>query len=186
MTNSAKIPPFEDIDVDRATVRITNAGDGLSEALRVQPKAFHMGEEVFFVLRGEVTQINHRTDRDESVTRVHTVKASDITEVDPLTAQRMLTAAAEDLEKRKAEMDGQGSLFRDDEAGFQGRSGVHPVRPDNDDAEDAEELAAALADEQAALDAEQLDETGTPSEIAEAALARVITPAFSNPPAVGD
>jgi hypothetical protein len=33
------LPLFEDQPVDRAAVRITRAGDGLSEALKIRPQA---------------------------------------------------------------------------------------------------------------------------------------------------
>lgn len=108
-TKQATLPAFEEQSVNNATVRITNAGDGLSEALKVDPKALHLGEQVFYVLSGDVTQINH-VEKDEILTRVHTVKASAITEVDADLAEKLLTAAAEELARRRAEVDGQMTL----------------------------------------------------------------------------
>lgn len=108
-----KLPPFEGEEVVKAAVRITNAGDGLSEALKVAPKALEMHEEVFYVLRGEVTQINHKTDKDELLTRLHTIKAAEITEIDGKVASKMLQQAAADLDKAKKEA--QGQLALDDE-----------------------------------------------------------------------
>jgi len=107
-TKTAKptLPTFEDMNVNTATVRITNAGDGLSEALKMDPKALHLGQSVFYVLAGDVTQINH-VDKDDVLTRVHTVKASAITEVEREVAEKMLQAAAEDLQRRKDEIEGQ-------------------------------------------------------------------------------
>lgn len=104
---SDKLPDFEGLIVGHATVRITNAGDGLSEALDIEPKALGIDDSVYYVLRGEVTQVNHRIDKDANVTRVHTVKATRITEVDRDTAEKMLQAAADQLERAKAERDGQ-------------------------------------------------------------------------------
>jgi hypothetical protein len=79
----------------------------LSEALGIEPKALGIDDSVYYVLRGEVTQVNHRIDKDANVTRVHTVKATRITEVDRDTAETMLQAAADQLERAKAERDGQ-------------------------------------------------------------------------------
>lgn len=107
------LPTFEGQDVADAAVKITNAGDGLSEALRVQPKALHMDDVVYYVLRGTVTQVNHRSDKDGDLTRVHTVKADAITEVDEDTATKMLAASADALAKARAELDGQ--LMLDEE-----------------------------------------------------------------------
>jgi len=79
----ALLPTFEDHDVQQAQVRITRAGDGLSEALKIAPRALELGDEVFYILRGVCRQINHRQkDDDEPLIRVHTVEAEQITEVD--------------------------------------------------------------------------------------------------------
>jgi hypothetical protein len=102
------LPLFDDHEVYAATVRITRAGDGLSESLRIEPRPLHIGEEVFYLLRGVVRQVNHRQKDDEGpLTRVHTVETVDITEVDPDIAAKMLTAAAEELNRRKADRAGQ-------------------------------------------------------------------------------
>lgn len=103
------LPEFEQQSVNNATVRITNAGDGLSDALKVDPKALHLGQEVFYILSGDVTQINH-VEKDDVLTRVHTVKASAITEVDGDLASKLLTEAAEELQRRRDEISGQLSL----------------------------------------------------------------------------
>jgi hypothetical protein len=105
------LPAFEGHDVRQAQVKITNAGDGLSEALKIAPHALDIGDEVFYVLRGVCRQINHKqADDDDPVVRVHTVKAEEITEVDRVVAVKMLSAAASELEKAKAEAAGQLSL----------------------------------------------------------------------------
>jgi hypothetical protein len=108
------LPLFEDQPVDRAAVRITRAGDGLSEALKIRPKALHIGEEVYYVLRGVVTQVTHR-EKDDEITRLHTVEAQQITEVDGKTATRMLAAAAKQLDQARADADGQDPLPEDEQ-----------------------------------------------------------------------
>ena len=75
------LPSFEGHPVARATVRITKAGDGLSEAMKLEPEALEHGEEVFFVLKGKVRQINHKPlsgEDEDYLVRVHTVEASEI------------------------------------------------------------------------------------------------------------
>lgn len=112
-----KLPMFEDQDVTLVKVRITRAGDGLSDALKVTPEALHLGDEVFYVLRGEVTQINHqRKDFDEPIVRVHTIAASAITKVEAKLANKLLATAAEDLEKAKAAAAGQLMLEEENAA----------------------------------------------------------------------
>lgn len=110
------LPAFEGEEVAKAAVRIVNAGDGLSEALKIAPKALNMHDEVFYVLRGQVSQVNHKTDKDELLTRLHTVTAAEITEIDASVAKEMLQAAALEIEKAKADADGQLALDAENEA----------------------------------------------------------------------
>jgi hypothetical protein len=92
--------------------KISKAVETATENLDAGEKeSLHLGEEVFYVLRGIVTQINHRqTDDDEPVTRVHTVKAHEITKADPDVASKILAVAAEERERLKAEQAGQLAL----------------------------------------------------------------------------
>lgn len=107
----AQLPLFERRKVDEARVRITKAGDGLSEALKVAPRAMQLGDEVAYVLRGTVRQVNHKTVDDEgAVMRLHTVEVTGITEVDEDLAEKLLNEAAEELARRQAEIDGQQTL----------------------------------------------------------------------------
>jgi len=81
-----RLPSFENNPVAKATVRITKAGDGLSESMKLDPQPLHYGEEVFFVLRGRVRQINHRplsTADGDFMVRQHTVEAEEIVLVAP-------------------------------------------------------------------------------------------------------
>lgn len=104
----AKLPDFEGETVHSARVKITNAGDGLSEALKVAPVALAHGETVYYVLRGTVTQINHTArSEDDPLIRVHTVKADAITPVDPELADKLLAEAAAEIARAKAAADGQ-------------------------------------------------------------------------------
>lgn len=84
MAKAAALPDFEGHEVRKALLRITGAGDGLSEALALEPKAYHHGQEVAFVLKGVVDQVNHKPVEKggEDLARVHTVVAVDVAEVD--------------------------------------------------------------------------------------------------------
>jgi len=110
-----KLPPFESNDVASARVRITKAGDGLSEALKVEPRAIQLGERVFYVLAGECVQVNH-VEKDDNLTRVHTIAADRITEVEQNIAEKILQAAAEETERKKAQIEGQLMLEAEKEA----------------------------------------------------------------------
>lgn len=123
---------FEDEDVDQVQVRITNAGDGLSEAMKISPKTFHIDDDFACVLRGKVTQVNHKKtgkDGEEIIVRVHTVKATAITEVEIEMAKKILAANAESLARQKAAIDGQLEL---DQSGYlEGQQAVAELHEGN-------------------------------------------------------
>lgn len=112
-----ELPEFEGQEVEASQIRITNAGDGLSEALKIAPRALHHGDDVAILIRGKVTQINHKTagkGEDEHLIRVHTISATAATELEMDHATKILTAAADNLARRKAEIEGQQQLAYDD------------------------------------------------------------------------
>lgn len=76
---------FDGRPVTRTSIKVTNAGDGLSEALEVDPKEFHLDDEVFVVLRTRVSKVEHRAlddDADGPIERAHVLKAGAATIVD--------------------------------------------------------------------------------------------------------
>lgn len=111
------LPAFEGVPVVRSTVRITRAGDGLSEALKLDPVALHHADEVLFVLRGVVSQVNHKPDGSESdvLVRVHTVEAVEIAMVGDGTTDALEEILREDRERvEKAKREAEGVLTFDD------------------------------------------------------------------------
>lgn len=114
------LPDFEDGLVELSQIRITNAGDGLSEALKIAPRALHIDDEVAILIRGRVTQVNHRKKdsrdgEDDTIVRVHTVKALAATEIEMEHAKKILVAAADNLARRKAELEGQMQIEADED-----------------------------------------------------------------------
>ena len=111
---TGQLPLFEEQPVRAATLRIVNTGDGLSDAFKISPHALAVGTEVFFVLRGTVSAVNH-AEKGAGLTRVHTVRAEDVTEVDREDVEKLLTDAADRLERARAASLGQGAIDDDDE-----------------------------------------------------------------------
>jgi hypothetical protein len=102
------LPSFESNVVSRARVRLTNVGDGLSDALDVAPIALQIGQRVHYVVEGVVTQVAHvQKDDDAPIVRLHTVKGLGATEIDAELAEKLLQAAAEETARMRAEIDGQ-------------------------------------------------------------------------------
>lgn len=125
-----ELPDFEGQEVAASQIRITNAGDGLTEALEVAPRALHHDEEVFILIRGTVEQVNHRNAKATKrkgahLIRVHTVSASQATEIEPEYAQKILMVAADNLAQRKAEVAGQMQLQADED--LEGREAMATI-----------------------------------------------------------
>lgn len=116
MTSTAQAvpsPPLSDFEgkpVRRSTISITNAGDGLSEAMKVEPVEHHQGDRVYVVLECEVAKVGFAPiDKDDPAgdqARVHTFRAGTATIVD---ADLVATVIAEQREKNlKAKEDAAG------------------------------------------------------------------------------
>ena len=109
-----ELQPFDGHDVISTTIAVTNAGDGLSKALAIDPAEYHHGEKVFVVLETEVAKVTftpHKDDPDVLI-RVHTLKAGTSTIVDHDLVKDVLTQQAE--KNRKAEEERTGQLPLDD------------------------------------------------------------------------
>lgn len=107
---------FERRPVIRAAVSIVNAGDGLSEAMRLAPESLAYDDEVFFVLRGRVSKVTHtRNGRDdeENLVRVHTVRAVEIARVDGDAVKQLLVDEADRIRRLKEDEAGVQRLIDD-------------------------------------------------------------------------
>lgn len=112
-----KLPMFEGSDVTEASLRITRAGDGLSDALDLEPEALHHGERVYYVLEGLVSQVNHVPVKAGStkLRRVHTVVAQRIAPLAQHQADPYLNAEQERIAKLRQEMEGELTLAEQEE-----------------------------------------------------------------------
>ncbi len=80
-----RLPDFEGYEVDRSTIKVTRAGDGLSPSLKVEPRALHQAEDVTLVLRCHVHKVIHEPGREEDgpLTRVHVLATDEAFLVEP-------------------------------------------------------------------------------------------------------
>lgn len=115
------LPDFEGLAVVKSTAKVTNTGDGLSESQDLDPVALHHGDEVWYVGRGRVTQVNHRPTNpdfpDGAQMRQHTIKTEDLMlveegEVSALMEQRneLRAAQRETLQRARDAAEGQERL----------------------------------------------------------------------------
>jgi citrate lyase alpha subunit len=96
------LTPFDDHDVTETTIRITRAGDGLSEGLDVEPVELHHGQRVHIVLRGEVVKIaSEPTKEGDELRRVHTIRAVFGTLVDESVVRKVLDAQRKAIDKAR-------------------------------------------------------------------------------------
>lgn len=101
-SSSKSTPTFEGRDVVGMKVAITNAGDGLSDAMLVAPVELHIGDKVFVVLEGEVTKVNYVKLRDTDVlNRVQTIRAGVATLVDEGLVKKVLDEQRLAIERAK-------------------------------------------------------------------------------------
>lgn len=82
---------FDGREVVATSVQITNAGDGLSSALSIEPEEFSHGQIVCVVLRCEVTKVGFVPVKDtDRLTRVHTLRTGTAAIVDQSLVQDLL------------------------------------------------------------------------------------------------
>lgn len=95
------LTPFENHDVVGTTIKVTNAGDGLSQALKVEPIEYERGETVHVVLECQVDKITFIASKDnaEALIREHTLKAGVATIVDGSKVKKVLAEQRKKLEQ---------------------------------------------------------------------------------------
>lgn len=100
---------FEGKPVVSAAVRVTNAGDGLSEAMRLDPQDLQHGEEIWLVVKGTVSKVAYEPIPKSEGTilqRVHTIKAVECVMVAPDEVEELLRREKDRVLKLKEEAQG--------------------------------------------------------------------------------
>lgn len=91
---------FDGHEVIVTSVRITNAGDGLSSSMAIEPEAMHIGDKKYIVLECDVVDVKFRPVKDtDRLERVHTLKAGIATSVDHSVVKKVLAAQRVKLEE---------------------------------------------------------------------------------------
>lgn len=119
------LTPFENHQVVGTTIKVTNAGDGLSQALKVEPIEYERGETVHVVLECVVDKITFDGSKDnaEDLIRVHTLKAGVATIVDGKKVKGVLAEQRKKLEAAEgiAQLPGLDEPDGDDDKGDDGK-----------------------------------------------------------------
>lgn len=97
---ATKLTKMDGKDVRSASIAITNAGDGLSDALAVDPQEFHHGEKVYVVLECEVAKVRFDPIKDtQDLRRIHFFRAGNATIVDESIVAEQLEEQARKIEE---------------------------------------------------------------------------------------
>jgi hypothetical protein len=154
---TTELGTFDGKDVLRTAISVTNAGDGLSEAMKVDPTLLHLGDKVYVVLECEVAKVRFDPikDIDDAVSRVHVLKAGTATMVDADLVQQQLAEQAERIQ-----------LAKEAEAGIERLpyAATDELDAAHDDGEHADGLVDGCPQCQAEADAED-DELTEPTPI---------------------
>jgi len=113
MANVSQLTPFDGLPVVRTTIAVTNAGDGLSDALGIDPQEFHHGQTVYVVLECEVTKVAHvPVDKDTPgiLIRQHTLRAGTGTIVDGDLVEEQVRRQAERIDTARRHARGEFTL----------------------------------------------------------------------------
>lgn len=108
MTKKSTIKKYDGKDVTRQAMSLRKTGDGLSQALAIDPLSVHIGDEITLVVRGEVASVQYKQDQKgtSDLTEVIIVNGGTITVADDIEViDALLAAQAEKntLAKEKAE-----------------------------------------------------------------------------------
>lgn len=91
---------FDRREVIKSTIAVTNAGDGLSKAMSVDPQAMDLGDKVYVVLECEVAKVTFtEIDDTKKLARNHTLRAGGATLVDEDLVRDHLDSMAERIEQ---------------------------------------------------------------------------------------
>lgn len=93
---------FDGRDVIMTSVAVTNAGDGLSQSLAVDPREIHIGDSGVIALEYVCTKVGFVEIKDtECLNRVATLRAGAATVIDRAVVAEHLEAQALKIEKAK-------------------------------------------------------------------------------------
>lgn len=113
---TAHLTAFDGKDVLRTTIAVTNAGDGLSDAMAIDPIEMHLGDTVFLVIEAEVAKIRFDPIKDtNALSRVHVLRAGTGTIMDSDVVKKAIADQAEKIRLANEAAQGiQGLPFDED------------------------------------------------------------------------
>lgn len=111
LADNSALSPYKGSDVLRTTIAVRNAGDGLSEAMGIDPVELPIGSKVVLVLECEVKAHDYeRIPNTKALVLKQVLKAGTATLIDAELVQAALVEQRERIDKAKADASGQPRL----------------------------------------------------------------------------
>lgn len=133
MADRGALPKFDKREVIKSEIAVRKAGDGLSEAVGIDPVAFHIGEKVYVVLETEVTAVDHRpVPKTDVLARKHVLTTETATVVDGAMVEEVLAKQRERIEAARLE----AQREKEAAAGVQRVPGTEPWADGDEDDDD--------------------------------------------------
>lgn len=118
---------FENQDVLAATIRVTKAGDGLTDALGVDPTEYQLHDRVYVVLETTVAKVTYEDQpkANNALRRVHVLATENAAIIDPdsvadalAETKRKIAVKREEEEAAKGVIKLPGTSLKDESAGL--------------------------------------------------------------------
>jgi hypothetical protein len=110
--NPGRLDSYKGRDVLRTTIAIRNAGDGLSEAMSIDPTELEIGDTVYVVLECEVDKHTHAPIKEapDCLTLKQVLKAGSATLVNAELVADVIERQRAAIQRAKDDANGQGRL----------------------------------------------------------------------------
>lgn len=107
LADTSKLEPYQGRDVLRTSIAIRNAGDGLSEAMGIDPNTLDIGSTVYVVLECVVDAHDHKRIKDlDALELVQVLKAGTATLIDRDEVHEAVARQAEKIKRAKEDAAG--------------------------------------------------------------------------------
>lgn len=164
LADRSALEPYKGRDVLRTSIKITNAGDGLSNAMAIAPQELDLGSTVYVILKCEVASHEYDPIKDtDALELAQVLKAGDSTLADKDLVAHLIQEQADRITAAKEKAAG---LLRIE---FPDASGGDGGPLDGGDGDEEDETAVLVRQHNAGVHADERRE-GCPPCDAEAAL----------------
>lgn len=135
-STATELPDYEGEHVTHCQLKFTGVGTGFT-GVDVKPIVMELDDEAYFVVRVRAKEsASHLRNNDDQLVRMQRVHAEDMAPISRELASKVLQEYAAEIEKAKAELDGQTSI--DDELDAEAREAA-------DSTDTPTDIAAAAA-----------------------------------------